>query len=104
MIRGGTGFVPIEEPVCITVRRIAAWRQARAVAPHLPEPLLGLVMRVTLNDRAGSDALLLLADALVCGAKAEELAGNEDIAHEMRALADLPRLMAPRRADRGPVK
>jgi plasmid stabilization system protein ParE len=71
-------------------------------APRAPSSLLICVSALLANPEASSDLLLLLADALEEAAKAAALSGRARLPQELRALADLPRMLAPFRVDMAP--
>lgn len=72
--------------------------RATVAAPSLPAWLLVGVAWALSNPGAGSDALCLLADSLEVMAVAAAVDGRVPLVRELRALADLPRMLAPERA------
>ncbi len=76
-----------------------AWLNvAVKVAPRAPAALLTVLSAALAHPSASSDSLLWLADALDEGAREAAAAGRAFLAAELRALAELPRMLAPHRA------
>ena len=79
-----------------------AWRIVAArTAPKLPFWFVNGVAAAVADEETDSDALLIVADALVAMAVAAEAGGWTDIGRDLRALAGLPRDLAPLRAGAG---
>jgi len=78
---------------------IALWRaRAMAAAPEAPYWLTTAVAAFLADERADSDAMLLLADALEDAARAAGAFGEAASARALHQLADVPRRWAPLRA------
>jgi hypothetical protein len=76
------------------------WRARAAwVAPMAPHWLHPLVADVLANKAMRSDALLAVADALVEAARAAAAHGQTTAERSLLALAELPRQLAPSRAE-----
>ena len=78
--------------------RVAWTIVAARTAPLLPFWVVGGVAATAADEETDSDALLIVADALVAMAVAAEAGGWTDIGRDLRALAGLPRDLAPLRA------
>nr|WP_294550074.1 hypothetical protein [uncultured Rhodopila sp.] len=76
-----------------------AWlRRALSAAPRMPAALLDFLSAALADPKATSDSLLWMADALEEAAASAKAAGRAVMTAELKALADLPRQLAPLRA------
>lgn len=89
----------VSTPAVTPAKRAAWFREASKVAPNVPAWCRVMAARLLADKQASSDALLLLADALTEAANFAGIEGQIALATELDRLSDIPRRLAPRRAN-----
>ncbi len=92
-------LICVPPPAMTSAEHDAWFRAASDAAPSVPAWCRTMVARLLADRQAGSDALLLLADALTEAANFAGIEGQIALAIELERLSDIPRRLAPLRAD-----